>query len=91
MTTTLFDTLAYTKRLKAAGFDSLQAEALAEALVQTTTGELATKSHLEAKLGETRESLNARIAEAKNDVIRWTAGMLIAQAAVVATLMKLLA
>ncbi len=40
------DTLAYAKRLKQAGFDQAQAEALAEGLRDATTATLATKQDL---------------------------------------------
>ena len=41
-----FDTLAFVKRLSAAGWDTRQAEALAEALTGNAFDELATKSDL---------------------------------------------
>lgn len=80
MTTITFDTLKFVERLKAAGVPEEQAkaevEALAEALSETIAiRELATKSDLESM---------------KSDLIKWMAGLLLAQAAVVATLVKLL-
>lgn len=42
----LMDTLAYAKRLREAGLDQDQAEALAEALRDATTATLATKQDL---------------------------------------------
>jgi hypothetical protein len=80
MATITFDTLKYVERLKAAGVPDEQAkaevDALAEALSETTAiRELATKSDW--------ESLKA-------DLVKWMAGLLLAQAAVVATLVKLL-
>ena len=41
-----FDTLAYAKKLKAAGFTELQAEVQAEALVEIVEGRLATRQNL---------------------------------------------
>ncbi len=41
-----FDTLAFVKRLSAAGMEARQAEALAEALTAHAFGELATKDDL---------------------------------------------
>jgi hypothetical protein len=41
-----FDTLAFVKRLSAAGMETLQAEALAEALVDSAFDNLATKADL---------------------------------------------
>ncbi len=80
MTTITFDTLKFVERLKAAGVSEEHAkaevEALAEALNETIAiRALATKSDL--------ESLKA-------DLVKWMAGLLLAQAAVVATLVKLI-
>ena len=47
---------------------------------------LATKNDLELVKNE----LKKEIAESKADTIRWVAGMLVAQAALIATLVKLL-
>ena len=83
-----FDTLKYANRLKAAGMEPRlaeeQAEALADALTEQTP--LATKTNLV----EWRMATKADLADAKTDLIKWVAGMLVAQAAVVATLVKLL-
>ena len=70
-----FDTLAYAKKLKAAGVPDEQAEVQAEALKDIVNTELMTKRDL---------------TEAKIEIIKWVAGMLVAQAAIVATLVKLL-
>jgi hypothetical protein len=78
MTTMTFDTLKFVERLKAGGVSDEQAEveALAAALGETIAiRELATKSDLEA---------------VKADLVKWMAGLLLAQAAIVATLVKLL-
>lgn len=83
-----FDTLKYANRLKAAGMEPRlaeeQAEALADALTEQTP--LAAKTDLV----ELRMATKADFADAKTDLIQWVAGMLVAQAAVVATLVKLL-
>lgn len=70
-----FDTLDYAKKLKQAGFTDDQAEIQANALKEVLGTELATKTDL---------------AELKVELIKWVAGMLVAQAAIVATLVKLL-
>jgi hypothetical protein len=80
MTTMTFDTLKFVERLKAGGVSDAPAkaevEALAAALGETIAiRELATKSDLEA---------------VKADLVKWMAGLLLAQAAIVATLVKLL-
>ncbi|MCD4764678.1 MAG: hypothetical protein K8R28_11730 [Desulfobacterales bacterium] len=70
-----FDILAYAKKLKAAGVPDEQAEVQAEALKDIVNTELMSKRDL---------------TEAKIEIIKWVAGMLVAQAAIVATLVKLL-
>ena len=46
MTVTTFDSLAYSKKMKASGFTDQQAEGQAEALAEIIDGELATKTDL---------------------------------------------
>ena len=48
------------------------------------------KAELAAEIAKTKAELAAEIARSRAETIKWTAGMLIAQAAVVATLVKLL-
>ena len=79
MGTMTFDTLSYAKKLKSAGFTDLQAEVQAEAMKDLLISDLATKSDLQAE-----------IAKAKVEIIKWVAGMLVVQAGVVAALVKLL-
>ena len=79
MATASFDTLAYVKRLKEAGTPEKQAEIHAETLASIMEERLVTKEYLKLELANT---------EAK--IIKWVAGMLVAQAAIVATLVKLL-
>ena len=74
-----FDTLAYAKKLIAAGVPSNQAEVQAEDIAGIIGERLATKQGL--KELESRMTAN---------IIKWVAGMLVAQAAIVATLVKLL-
>ena len=79
MATAIFDTLAYAKKLKEAGVPENQAEIHAEAIAGLIDQQLATKKDLQIL----EANVTARI-------IRWVAGMLVAQAAIVATLVKLL-
>ena len=79
MATAIFDTLAYAKKLKGAGVPENQAEIHAEAIAGLIDEQLATKKGLQIL----EANVTARI-------IRWVAGMLVAQAAIVATLVKLL-
>jgi len=71
--------LKFAKKQEAAGLPVAQAEAISEAFRDATGEELVTKDYL-----------NARLESAKNDIIKWVAGMLIAQAALIAALVKLL-
>lgn len=79
MSSVTFDTLKFVKRLEAAGMAAPQAEAFAEAFRDATGEELVTKDFLKAE-----------IESAKTDLVKWIAGMLIAQAALIAALVKLL-
>lgn len=79
MSAIAFDTLKFAKKLEAAGLPTPQAEAFAEAFRDGTGEELAT-----------RDYLDARLEAAKADLVKWFAGLLIAQAALIAALVKLL-
>ena len=74
-----FDTKAYAKKLKAAGFTEQQAEVQAEALKEIIGERLATKQDL--------IELEMRL---KHDLTLRLGGMLVAGIAIVATLVKLL-
>ena len=50
----------------------------------------AVESKLEAKIRESELRLEAKLGETKADVLKWVAGLLLAQAAVIAALVKLL-
>ncbi|NDY58848.1 DUF1640 domain-containing protein [Desulfovibrio sulfodismutans] len=90
MVTTTFDTLAFAKRLMEAGFTERQAEAQVTVLREIVESELATKRDLrELELRLTAEMVKAN-AETKADILKWVAGMLVAQAALIAALVKLL-
>ncbi len=86
MTTITFDTLKFARTLKDAGVPDQQAEAFATAFRDATSEELVTRDYLDARL----ESVKASIETAKSDTIKWVAGLLIAQAALIAALVKLL-
>ncbi|MBW2346155.1 MAG: DUF1640 domain-containing protein [Deltaproteobacteria bacterium] len=83
MPTAIFDTLQYAKKLKAAGFSEDQAEVLSSTQAALIEERLVTQQYLDLRLKELETSLKA-------DIIKWVAGMLVAQAAIVATLVKLL-
>lgn len=77
--TATFNTLAYAKKLKAAGFTDEQAEIQAEALAEIIEERLATKQDL--------NELELRL---KHDLTLRLGGMLVAGIVIVATLVKLL-
>ena len=79
MASITFDTLAYVKRLKAAGVPEAQAEIQAETFAEIIDEKVATKQDLAI--------LEANVT---TKIIKWVASMLVAQAAIVATLVKLL-
>jgi len=84
--TAIFDTLAYAKKLKSAGFTEDQAEIQAQALAEIIEERLATKQdlkELELRLKQDLKELELRL------TLR-LGGMLVAGIAIVATLVKLL-
>ncbi|MBF0283574.1 MAG: DUF1640 domain-containing protein [Magnetococcales bacterium] len=93
MTTITFDTLALAKELEAVGFPQPQAEAqvrvFAKALGQIEENrrqDLATKGDIDAL----RSEMHREISDAKADIIKWIAGLLIAQTGVAVALVKMI-
>lgn len=84
MTTVTFDTHKFIRTLTNAGLPPEQAEAIAEAF-QTAQNEAqpVTRDYFDVRL-------KAEIETAKADLVKWMAGLLLAQAAVIAALVKLL-
>lgn len=84
MATITFDTLKFIRKLESAGFDTKQAEAVAEAFQEAQADQKpVTQDYLDYRL-------KVDLADQKIDLIEWVTGALIAQAAVIATLVKLL-
>ena len=79
MVTLAFDTFENVKRLKAVGFTEEQAAEQTKIISELIENRLATK-----------EDLAVLEANVTSKIIKWVAGMLVAQAAIVATLVKLL-
>lgn len=77
MATLTFDTLELSEKLKAAGFLPEQADAIIRVVVEAQSGAV------------TRDYLDARLSENKVDLVKWIAGMLLAQAGLVAALVRL--
>ena len=57
----MFDTLGAVRRLKEAGFPDTQAEALADAILETAIHNLATKEYIDAAIARAARLLTARI------------------------------
>ena len=89
MTTITFDMLEMVDKLKTAGFDQKQAEAVVR-VITDAQDTLVSNSTLDHRLKETELRLEAKISDIKYDLIKWIAGMLLAQAGLVAALVKLL-
>jgi len=77
----------FVHKLRDSGMPENQAEALAKAFVQISNeAELATRQDLR----ELELRLDAKISDIKFDLVKWIAGMLLAQAGLIAALVKLL-
>lgn len=87
--TILFDTLAYSKKLKAAGVPEPQAEAHAEALAETIENKLATKSDLKALETHLTHYINKSIGDLRFKLTLRMGSMMIAMIAILATIIKL--
>jgi len=90
LSTISFDTLAYAKKLMAAGVPAKQAEVQAETFAEIIDERIATKrdfKEMETLLSMDIKELESRITA---NIIKWVAGMLVAQAAIVATSVNLL-
>jgi DNA-binding transcriptional MerR regulator len=89
--TITFDTLKFVHRLRDLGMPESQAEAIAEAFREASgEADLPTKDDLKLAVAELRTELHKEMRDLKVDLIKWMTGALIAQAAVIATLVKLL-
>jgi len=86
MATLAFDTLAYAKKLKAAGVPEQQAEVQAEAFAEIVDERLATKQGIELLRRDMKE-LQLRL---KHDLTLRLGTMTAASIAIVAALVKLL-
>ena len=84
MTTITFDTLKFAKKLEAAGMNSREAEALAEAQ-NDAFGEMINMSELATKkdLALSDSALRKDLAEMKYDLLKWIIGLALAQFALI--------
>ena len=89
-----FDTLGLARRLREGGFSKTQADSVADALRESfSSGDLATRSDMSSlRAGVTTEiaALRAEISDVKAEIIKWMFGAMLAQAALVVTLVKLI-
>ena len=87
------DTLKIYERLKKTDLSDAASHEIAEVFKETAdaiTSELATRRDVELIRRDVELIVQKEIAQAKSEIIKWVAGMLVAQAAVIATLVKLL-
>ncbi len=82
----MIDPLKIYSRLKNKGIQDEAANEIAEIFNEIVNTELSTKSDIE----KLKIELEKKIIETKSEILKWTAGMLIGQAALITTLMKLL-
>ena len=90
---TLIDALGLAEDLEQAGFPRDQAHDLARALRDRTAEDLAAKDalrELERRLEVRLWQIEQKIADAQTAMIKWFTGAIIAQAAVIVALIKLL-
>lgn len=86
-----FDTHEFFNELKGAGFSDQQAETITK-LQKAAIASTLEQAKLEYGLDEiaTKRDLRELELSIKNDLIKWIAGMMIAQAGIIAALVKLL-
>ncbi len=94
MATTTFDTLSFAKKLKSVSFTEDQAEVQVEAINSALSGFQNKNLQLAAKkdiaMIQTSMATKTDLANTKAEIIKWVAGMLLAQIAAGVTLFKLL-
>ncbi len=86
-----FDTHRFVKNLTASGFTEAQAEALAREQVHLLDANLATKSDLaavRAGLEISIEMVKAEVHSVKADILKWMITAMMAQTALVVTLIR---
>lgn len=94
MSAVTFDTLKFVETLIGHGIPNEQAKGIAEAFKDAhAEGEIATQDDIALVRQDIRElelRMDAKISDIKFDMVKWMAGMLLAQAGLVAALVKLL-
>jgi len=90
--TAALDTLQIVKRLKEAGFNDAQAEAVTNVVRdarETDFSQLAMKADVERLAAVTKSDPTAAVAEVKIDIIKWVVGVGFAQVAMILAVLKL--
>ncbi len=85
----VFDTHDFITELTEAGIDAAHARAISEGLKKVRMEHVATKGDM-ADLREAISTLRVEMLGIKSSLLQWFTGMLIGQAALIATLVKLL-
>ncbi|MGZ5075485.1 MAG: DUF1640 domain-containing protein [Methylobacter sp.] len=80
MSTITFDTHKFIRKLRDAGFEEKQAEAVADAFQEAQS----------ESLPVSRDYLDSRLFELENRMVKWSIGLALGQVAVIAALVKLL-
>ncbi|MBF0380337.1 MAG: DUF1640 domain-containing protein [Magnetococcales bacterium] len=81
-----FDTLAFTKKMKSAGFTEQQAEAQAEAIAELVEDRLATKLDIELIRRDIKD-LEGRLTIRLGKMLAWSTGLIIV---IIGAMIKLL-
>lgn len=91
MTTITFDTHEFFNELKQAGFSDQQAEVITK-LQKAASASTLEQARVEYDLDEiaTKRDLKEMELTIKHDLVKWIAGMMLAQAGIIAALVKLL-
>lgn len=87
------DTLRIFERLREAELPERAAKEIAEVFKENIEEHLATKNDIttvRAEIEKVKFELETTIAKTKVEIIKWVAGMLVAQAVVIAALVKIL-
>ena len=90
MSTVAFDTLEATEDLKAAGFEEAHAKAIVRTVHRAMSEGMATKEHVSAEAANLRADLQTLRADMHALLLKTAVGIVIANAGITITLMKLL-
>lgn len=86
MTTAVFDTLMYSKKLRAVGVSEEQAEVQAETLAEVIDEKIATKQNIK----ELKHEIDLKIAGLKSELIKWVLGIITGQSVLMMSFIALL-